>query len=190
MARKDDAELYLDHGIHLGLGYLYLGNEGEEAIEAAWAERATKGIQLLCAAGKDPTIWLNSDGGDVNHGLAAHDVIAAAPRQVTAVGLGSVMSMAVVVLQAADVRLLAPNARVMVHVGSASAEGHLEDVQRYAKELKAMDRLCEDILLAKIRQKHPKYTRAKLQRLCAFDSYLSAEAAVALGLADGIWSKG
>lgn len=189
MTKRDDASFYLEHGIHLGLGYLYLGQEADEdGIGPVWAERVTKGLQILAAAGKDPTVWLNSEGGDVNCGLAAYDVIAQTPRHVTVVGLGSVMSMAVVILQAADRRLLAPSTRVMVHVGTASSDtDHVENVKRYTQELQELDRICEDILLARIWEKHPKYTRAKLRRLCAFDSYLSAQDAIDLGLADGLW---
>lgn len=189
----DDSGLYFDHGIHLGLGYLYLGTEStlgdeddESGVDYAMAERAVKGLHVLDAGAKDITIWLNSMGGDVCHGFAIYDAIARCRNHVTVVGTGNVMSMAVWILQAADTRLLTPSARVMVHVGSAGTEDHLVNLQRYAEEMKRLDRLAEDILLARIQVKHPGYTRAKLQRLCLFDSYLSAQEAVDLGLADGI----
>lgn len=194
----DDASLYLDHGIHLGLGYLYLGTEGtvgedddESGVDYAMAERAVKGLQILDATSRSDgiTVWLNTLGGDVVHGMAVYDAIQRCRNHVTVVGTGPVMSMGVWILQAADRRVLTPNAQIMVHVGTAGTEDHLVNLQRYAAEAKRWDRWAEDVLLERIRAKHPKYTRAKLRRLCLFDSYLTAAEALELGLADELLAK-
>ena len=47
--------------------------------------------------------------------------------------------------------------------------------------------MIEDIYLKKIREKHPKYTRAKIRNLLNFDTILTAQETVDLGLADRIF---
>ena len=44
----------------------------------------------------------------------------------------------------------------------------------------------EDTYLEVIREKHPRFTRKKLQKMLTSDSYLTAQQAMDLGLADGI----
>ena len=52
--------------------------------------------------------------------------------------------------------------------------------------MERLNRLMEDAYLDAIQEKHPHFTRKKLQKMLTSDSYLSAQDAVDLGLADGI----
>jgi ATP-dependent Clp endopeptidase proteolytic subunit ClpP len=188
----DDIETFFSRGIHIPSSTLYLGSvstnadDEETGTDFAMAERAIKGLHILDQAPREITVVMNNDGGSVYHGAAIYDAIAGCENRVTVIGTGSIMSMGVIILQAADRRILTPSTRLMVHVGTAGTQDHLVNLQRYADEVAKMDRWAEDILLARIQTKHPTYMRAKLRRLCMFDSYLSAQEAVELGLADEV----
>jgi len=100
--------------------------------------------------------------------------------------MGNIMSMGAWVIQAADERIMTPNATMMVHYGIWSYEGHSMDYLQWAKELSRLNKLMEDTLLARIREKHPKFSAAKFRRQFLFDSFLSAQEALDLGLIDRV----
>ena len=75
----------------------------------------------------------------------------------------------------------------MIHYGTeATDQVHTKDFVRAAEETNRINELTENIYLAQIRKKHPRFTRKKLRELMKYDYYMSAEEAVKLGLADKI----
>jgi ATP-dependent protease ClpP protease subunit len=95
--------------------------------------------------------------------------------------------MGSVILQAADERILAPNARVMIHYGyMGMAPNHTKIYQKWAEECKKLDQQMLDIYMDKIVEKHPRFQRNQLDEMCNFDTILNAQEAVNLGLADSI----
>lgn len=68
------------------------------------------------------------------------------------------------------------NSSIMIHDG----EG---EKSRFFRE---MDVRCRDILLARIREKHPRYQAVSLQKLLDTDTYMWPEQALELGLIDAI----
>jgi len=163
----------------------------ESGVDSKMAERQIKNLHILETASSDPiTIILNNPGGDINHGLAIYDAIKNCKSHVTIKVLGHAMSMGSIILQAADKRIMAPNASQMIHYGSLAVDKEAKTVYKIVEEYKRIDKWVEDMYLAKIKEKNPHYTRARLQRLLNHDTFLTATQSVELGLADKIMSKG
>lgn len=190
---------FYEYDVFLPTRTLYMGscsedwNGGESGVDYAMAERVVKGLHVLdCTSPKPPqdgsiTVLMNNVGGDWYHGMAIYDAIRACENHVTIKVVGHAMSMGAVILQAADERVVHPNARIMVHVGYQShASNHPRIVQKWAEEYKKVDAQLEEIFLARIREKHPTFSLEKVKELLLFDTILSAQEAVDLGLADRI----
>lgn len=147
-------------------------------------EPVIKALHLMDRTPGDITLKLSTIGGDWYAGMALFDAITACENQVRIVGTGSVMSMGGIILQAGDERLLTKHATVLVHYGSDWCGGHVKDLERRSDENKRTGVIMEDLFLARIRAKHPQYTREEFKQRFAFDVYLSAKEAIHLGLAD------
>lgn len=144
-------------------------------------------LDLAAPEGDQPIkVIMNSPGGAVYEGLAAFDAIKGCKNEVHVLVLGHAMSMGAWILQAADRRLMAPHATMMIHAGTDGYYGHPTDLKRRAKESARLDKLNADLYLKRIREKHPKYTRAQVEKLLVFDTFLTAKEAVELGLADEV----
>jgi len=191
MARKSDSiGTFFDYGLDASTRTLYIGSIGTEGVDNGvdykMAEYAIKGLDILDRSEGPIRIRLNTIGGDEYQGLAIYDAISLCKNQVSIIGMGNIMSMGAWVIQAADERIMTPNATMMVHYGIWSYEGHSMDYLQWAKELSRLNKLMEDTLLARIREKHPKFSAAKFRRQFLFDSFLSAQEALDLGLIDRV----
>lgn len=194
---RDIARLY-EYDLFLTSRTLYMGSCGHDwdgndsGVDFVMAERMVKGLHILDRmapkppANGDITILMNNPGGDWYHGAAIYDAIKACENHVTIRVLGHAMSMGALILQAADERVLAPNARVMIHYGDAGSGGHAKNLMRWAREYERLNEKMEDILLSRIREKQPKFAKARIKELLKFDTIFSAEEAVAIGLADRV----
>jgi ATP-dependent Clp protease, protease subunit len=93
--------------------------------------------------GENVTINISSPGGSVTHGLALYDTIQRLRRNghsVTTRGSGLVASMASVLLQSGDERVMDKRAKLLIHQGSLSLKGdftsgEMEDMQFFTKML-------------------------------------------------------
>jgi ATP-dependent Clp protease protease subunit len=136
--------------------------------------------------GADLEILMNSPGGSVLDGLALVDflqILQARGHKVTIIGTGMVASMAGVLLQVADERVLTKHAYFGMHevssyVGSANTS-QAEDALKFTKELQS--RLV-DLLCAKSTLTKQKLTRIWKRK----DIWANAEEALKLGLIDRI----
>ena len=184
MSRKIDPEMtdsrmLLEHGIHIPSQTIMLTGEVNEAMY----ETLVMGLVLIKdrqTTNTDITIELNSLGGDWYSGVGIFDRIKSCEFPVTVRVAGAAMSMASVILQAADKRLITPGSTVMVHDGSEVLEGSPENVMIWAKH-------SQDICnyMYKIYAEASGKTITYWKRKCKKDSILDAEQAIALGLADG-----
>lgn len=184
---RDDAYLYFEYGLHIPTRTVYLGHDN--GVDHAMAERFIKSMHLLESFSSEPiTVQSNNIGGDSYHGLAIYDTIKTAASHVTMLVVGHAMSMGSVILQAADERVMCPDAAQMLHYGQLSYDGETQTVYRLASEAKRLDTLMERIYLEKIREKHPSYTIRELRKLLDRDTFLTAQKSVELGLADTVRS--
>jgi ATP-dependent protease ClpP protease subunit len=189
---RDDVDRFFDYGVYPATRTLYIGSMGaieedETGTDYAMAEYAIKGLHLLDSASDAPlTIIMNNLGGDCYHGMAIYDAIRACRSEVTIRATGYAMSMGSIIFQAADHRIMTPNARFMIHYGTMGYHAHTKIFQKWAKECERGDKEMEDLYLARIHEKQPDFTRARLQKMLNFDTILNAQETVDLGLADTV----
>jgi ATP-dependent Clp protease protease subunit len=167
--------------IYFGLNLDTSDQEEYGDFTNASVEMAVRAIHRMAAesATKPIEIHMNSYGGDAYAMLRLHDAILCSPCQIKFFGGGSIMSSATWIMAVCDERYLYPNATVMVHDGSDVIEGKHTDVQIGAVESKRLQGLLYDIYA-----NNSKMPRSFWEDVCQRDLYLTAEEAIALGLAD------
>ena len=192
MARinRDDVDKLYDYDIYIPSRTIYMGStesdieNGESGVEAVMAERVIKALHLLDQKNEPITIIMNNPGGDWYHGMAIFDAIKGCQSHITIKVYGMAMSMGALILQAADKRVMAPNARCMIHYGYMDWGGHSKTFAKWAKENDKLNEEMERILLEKIQDVHPNKTLEELKEMLDHDTILSAQETVDLGLAD------
>lgn len=183
-------ELYL-HG--------YIGNTDEDpGVEYRMASQFYKNIRILDSTGRDPImIHMFSIGGEWDAGMAIFDAIALCQSYITIIAYGQASSMSSIVLQAADKRVMMPNAHFMAHYGSIDCGGDHLSAHNYAKVDKKNTETMMDIYSAGcVRGKYFKenYTDVNQDKVKNFlkrklkdgDWYLDAEETVYYGFADNV----
>ncbi len=171
---------YITTGLDLASRTLFLGDIGEGI-----ADDFVRKMHLLSGDGDEPIhIQMNSKGGIWPDACAIFDCIRAAGVPVSIEVLGSCMSAAVAVAQAAGKRFVHPNATIMVHDGSHGFEGEAKAFETWA-EYSKLERDKYYNMLSRHSRKKSTFWRRK----CADgDFVMSALKAVELGLFDGIVS--
>lgn len=190
----DHCDLLLNHNVDIIHGTIYLSAkpstdvDGAPEINSDLAAEVTKNVLLLSQVGhKEISVILNSPGGDVQQALAVYDVLRAFDGKIIVTVIGEAYSMGAILLQVGHERLLSPNSSVMIHDGTRNYNhARVKDYRKMSRLDDAIDKKCYDILLKGIKRTNKKMTLQKLKKLMASDEYLTAEEAVALGLADRI----
>jgi ATP-dependent Clp protease, protease subunit len=128
------------------------------------------------------SLVIGSAGGEEYSGWAIYDTLCLARSKIIGQCFGECMSIAVLILQACDTRLLAPNCRMMIHNGSLTA-GSLsyEKFQALIKEENLITQKYYEALAER-----SGLSTKKVIELCNQETYMSAEEAVNHGFADGI----
>ena len=180
--KKDEIELLHVYGIYPSKRTIVLHG----GIDEDTTRQVCGNLMALDFSEGAITFILNTPGGEWYNGMAIYDTIKACTNHITVIGIGHVMSMGPIIMQSADERILSANCRVMLHYGNSGYVGVSKDFVKAGQEEVVLMGVQEDILLATIRAKHPKFTRAKLKPLLSADSYMSADKAVRLGLADKV----
>jgi ATP-dependent Clp protease, protease subunit len=190
---KDDIDKFHDYEIWEPDGVLYLGShtshDGDESgVDHFMAERIIKNLTILDRKIHENgiTIKMNNIGGDIYHGMAIYDAISTCQNRITIITYGHAMSMGSLILQAADKRIMTPNARMMLHYGQGQVSGHLLNIYKTVDELKVMDEMINGIYLSRVKEAKPRFTREEFENMIKFDCYLSAKQAIELGLCDKI----
>jgi ATP-dependent Clp protease protease subunit len=141
-------------------------------------------LRLLDMSPGRITVVLSSAGGYDSSGWAIYDAIRQTKNKVRIEGYGHVQSMAAVILQAGDERLLAPNSRFMVHVGSIDGLGDEIEVQKLTGLLRETLVGCERYI--HVLAGHAKRPVAAIRKEVEGETFFSAQEAVQLGYADGL----
>lgn len=184
--------LWHERGIDLQSRVVYMGSEsvdseGESGVDARLAERVIKNLHVLQRESGDPiTLLINNCGGDDYHGLAILDAIRTSRCQITGVVRGMAMSMGSWILQACDHRVIGPSATQLVHYGSWSFSGNVNDVDRWHLEGHRVNELMERDYVERIRGRHPNFTVEDFRVQADRDWILDANDSIAWGLADAI----
>lgn len=135
-------------------------------------------------------INLNSVGGDIQHGSAlfdeiyAHSLRGGGAHHVTIKVRGLAASMAGILLQAADHRVIGRSSQIMVHESQGGVIGGHSDITQEAD----WHRRWRDYMLEVFLSRSDKISRAQFLKKIANGRqwYLSAEEALAVGFVDRI----
>ena len=148
--------------------------------------------QLLFLESEDPDrdilFYINSPGGVVTAGMAIYDTMNFIKPDVSTVVMGQACSMGSCLAQAgaAGKRLILPNARHMIHQPSGGARGQATDIQIQAQEILKMKKYLTEIY---VKHNTAGRTFEQLTADMERDNFMSAEEAVAYGLADKIVTR-
>jgi ATP-dependent protease ClpP protease subunit len=168
------------------------GEAAERVIEVfvygeigAWGITANQFVQDLRTMddGVSPVIAaFNSIGGDLFDGLAMHNALKRLGERCTGRIDALAASAASVAVCGAHRVMIAANAMLMIHNPWTYAAGDAEDFRKVADVL---DQTMEAIIAA-YKAKAPEIDETELRRLVAAETWLTANEAVALGLADEV----
>ena len=146
----------------------------------------------------DILFYINSPGGSVTAGLAIYDTMQFIKPDVSTIVLGQACSMGSFLAQAGTPgkRIVLPESRTMIHRVSSGTRGtsgsvhvqelEFEDAKRAIEESQRINRRLTE-LYAKHNTAGKLYD--ELYEVMKFDTFLSAEEAVAYGLADKVVTK-
>ncbi len=151
----------------------------------AWGVTANQFVQDLRAMddGVSPVIVaFNSIGGDLFDGLAIHNALSRLGERCTGRIDALAASAASVAVCGAHRVVIAANAMLMIHNPYTYTGGDAEDFRRVADVL---DQTLEAIIAA-YKAKAPDIDEAELRRMVNAETWLTANEAVALGLADEV----
>jgi ATP-dependent Clp protease protease subunit len=97
---------------------------------------------------KDINLYINSPGGMVYAGMAIYDTMQFIRPDVSTICVGMAMSMAAILLAggAEGKRYALPNAKIMIHQGSAGFQGTPTDIEIQAREVLALRQRMAEII--------------------------------------------
>jgi ATP-dependent Clp protease protease subunit len=145
--------------------------------------------QLLFLDREDPekeiSLYINSPGGVIYHGLAIYDTIQQVRAPISTIAVGVTASMATMLLAAGTKgrRYALPNATIHMHPAGGGAQGYAPDVEIQYKELQRMQHLLHELL--------SKHTGQKVEKIADDfdrDRWMSAHEAVEYGIVDEVLS--
>ena len=136
-------------------------------------------------SGKDISVYINSPGGSVTAGLAIYDAMQFVKPNIQTIVMGQACSMGSLLAQAgaAGKRHILPNARHMIHQPSGGARGQATDMLIQVEEILEMKRNLTSIYA---RHNSAGKSFEQLTQDMERDNFMSAEQAVAYGLADAV----
>ncbi|TWD49489.1 head maturation protease, ClpP-related [Pseudomonas sp. SJZ131] len=150
-----------------------------------WGITANQFVQDLRAMddGVSPVVAaFNSIGGDLFDGLAMHNALSRLGERCTGRIDALAASAASVAVCGAHKVVIAANAMLMIHNPWTYAAG---DADNFRKVADVLDQTMEAIIAA-YKAKAPDVDEVELRRLVAAETWLTANEAVALGLADEV----
>jgi ATP-dependent Clp protease protease subunit len=148
--------------------------------------------QLLFLEAEDPDrdilFYINSRGGSVTAGISIYDTMQFIKSDVSTIVMGQACSMGSLLATAgaAGKRFMLPHSRNMIHQPSGGAEGQATDIEIQAREILKMKKYLTEIYV-----EHNSAGKSfdEFARDMERDFFMSAEEAVAYGLADRIITK-
>src|ERR1044072_8889090 len=160
---------------------VFLGQEVEDGIANLIA------AQLLFLEAEDPdkeiSLYVNSPGGSAYAGMAIYDAMQHVKPDVKTVCLGMGMSAAAMILcgGAAGKRFALPNAKIIIHEGSAGLPGTPTDIDIHAREVLSMTRRMAEIIA-----RHAGRDVEQVLRDIDRDRFMTPGEAIGYGLIDAV----
>jgi ATP-dependent Clp protease protease subunit len=164
---------------------VFLGREVEEEMANVIV------AQLLLLEAEDPegdvSLYVNSPGGSAYAGMAIYDAMQHIKPDVRTICFGMGMSAAAMIVAggAPGKRFALPNAKLMIHQGSAGYRGTPADIDIAAREVLSTTRQMAEILA--------RHTGRDVDRVLEDidrDRFMTPEEAVSYGLVDDVLRPG
>lgn len=136
---------------------------------------------------KDIDFYIQSPGGVVSAGLAIYDTMRMIKPDVATICVGQAASMGAVLLAggAHGKRYALPNARIMIHQGSAGTQGTIADMNVALAEFNRYNDIIFGVLA-----EHTGKTKEQIKKDCDRDYFMSAEEAEKYGIVDKVLQAG
>jgi ATP-dependent Clp protease protease subunit len=160
---------------------VFLGMEVDDAVANVIA------AQMLFLEAEDPekdiSLYINSPGGSAYAGMAIYDTMQYVQPDVRTICIGMSMSAAAMILAggAPGKRFALPNAKLMIHQGSAGFRGTPADIQIHAKEVLSVTERMAQIIAT-----HSGQSFERVMLDIDRDRFMTPEQAVSYGLIDEI----
>jgi ATP-dependent Clp protease protease subunit len=160
---------------------VFLGQEVDDQIANLLV------AEILYLAGENPdkdiALYINSPGGLSYAGMAIYDVIQHVSCDVSTICVGMGMSAAAMILcgGAPGKRFALPNAKVMIHQGTAGTKGAPRDMEIHLREVLSTTRRMAEIIAF-----HSGQPLEKVEQDIDRDYFMTPEEAKAYGLIDEI----
>lgn len=184
--KRTSLEEYFAFGLDIQGRRIYFGHASESEssteVNAGTVQLALRGIDKLLAVSNKPIeLIVSSFGGCPYAALVIVDKMLESPAKFVFKGYGAIMSSATILMCAADERLLAKNATVMLHNGSDSLEGRTTDIEISVEEGNRL----QDVFV-KIYAENSHLDQKFYKTICKRDLFITSEETLQLGLADAI----
>ena len=139
--------------------------------------------------GEPIVVYINSPGGSVMDGFSVYDTLARMRRKghhIITHGSGMVASMAAVLLQAGDERILDKRAKLLIHEGSTHFAGDHRATPGELEDMQTLSKMLEDDILDVLSERSIMSAAELKRKWKRRDWYMGAEEALALGFVDRI----
>lgn len=135
---------------------------------------------------KDIYLYINSPGGSITAGMGIYDTMRFIKPDVSTLCVGQAASMGAFLLAAGakGKRFVLPNSRVMIHQPLGGFQGQASDIEIHAKEILYLKARLNGLLA-----EHTGQTLETIERDTERDNFMSADRAVAYGLADKVMAS-
>ena len=131
--------------------------------------------------GQDIELHINSSGGSVKEGVAIYNLLRQSGRHITGIVDGVAHSVAFLILQAADERVMQLGTTALIHNMWMTCSGNANQLRKYADDLDDMMESNRQIFLQRA-----KISEEKLIELMEAETYLTPDKALEYGLIDKI----
>ena len=140
------------------------------------------------APGKPISFYINSPGGIISDGLSVYDTMQFIKSPVHTIVMGQACSMGSFLAQAGapGKRFLLPHSRTMIHQPSGGARGMASDIEISYHEIMKMKTMLTNLY---VKHNTAGKTFAQFESDMDRDKFMSADEALAYGLADKIIDK-
>lgn len=136
---------------------------------------------LRAIGNRDITVQINSPGGDMFEGIAIYNLLRVHPARIMVEVLGIAASAASIIAMAGDNIRMAPSSFLMLHNAWGVVIGNRHDMAEAAALFERFDGALADIYAARSGM-----ARSEIAALLDAETFLTAEEAVAAGMADTI----
>lgn len=173
--KDNDTDVIKIRGAVMLHNYKYLNDEEYDYVCPQHVENALK------QAGNKVRVEINSGGGDVYAGVEIYNMLKTSDKDITTVITGRASSIASIIAQAGEKRLMFNNSQILSHRAWTFHYGNCNDFLDMAEELERVDANLRTIYM-----KHYKGTEQELINLMNEDRHMNAQEALEQGFIDEV----